>query len=69
MTKKVIHVGIGSFGRRWCREFLGNNIADGTVEVVDEDELQDCVDEGLVSEPLAEQALSVARSVQSAVEN
>lgn len=34
MTKKVIHVGIGGFGRRWCREFLANNIADGTVEVV-----------------------------------
>jgi predicted dehydrogenase len=34
MTKKVIHVGIGGFGRRWCREFLANNIADGTIEVV-----------------------------------
>jgi predicted dehydrogenase len=34
MTKKVIHVGIGGFGRRWCREFLTNNIVDGTVEVV-----------------------------------
>lgn len=34
MTKKVIHVGIGGFGRRWCREFLANNIADGTVDVV-----------------------------------
>jgi predicted dehydrogenase len=34
MTKRVIHVGIGGFGRRWCKEFLGNNIADGTVEVV-----------------------------------
>ncbi len=43
--------------------------ADGTVEVVDRDELQDCVDDGLVSEPLAEQALSVAERVQSAVEN
>jgi Ribonuclease G/E len=43
--------------------------ADGTVEVVDEDELQACVDEGLVSEALAEQALSVAERVRSAVEN
>ena len=43
--------------------------ADGTVEVVDEDELQDCVDAGLVSEALAEQALSVAERVRSAVEN
>ena len=34
MTKRVIHVGIGGFGRRWCKEFLGNNIADGKVEVV-----------------------------------
>lgn len=34
MTKRVIHVGVGGFGRRWCREFLANNIADGTVEVV-----------------------------------
>jgi len=43
--------------------------ADGTVEVVDQDELRACVDDGLVSEELAEQALSVARRVQSAVEN
>ncbi|SEW11663.1 DUF402 domain-containing protein [Halobacterium jilantaiense] len=43
--------------------------ADGTVEVVDEAELQDCVDDGLVSDALAEQALSVARRVKSAVEN
>jgi len=43
--------------------------ADGTVEVVDEDELRDCVDDGLVPEPLAEQALSVARRVESAVGN
>jgi predicted dehydrogenase len=34
MTKKVIHVGTGAFGHRWCREFLANNIADETVEVV-----------------------------------
>lgn len=43
--------------------------ADGAVEVVDEDELRDCVDDDLVSEALAEQALSVARRVKSAVEN
>jgi predicted dehydrogenase len=34
MAKKVIHVGVGSFGRRWCTEFLSTNIADGTIEVV-----------------------------------
>lgn len=34
MTKKVIHVGVGTFGRRWCTEFLASNIADGTIEVV-----------------------------------
>ena len=34
MTKRVIHVGIGSFGRRWCTEFLAANIADKTIEVV-----------------------------------
>src|SRR4051794_21810475 len=34
MTKKVIHVGVGTFGRRWCTEFLATNIADGTIEVV-----------------------------------
>jgi predicted dehydrogenase len=34
MTKKVIHVGTGAFGHRWCLEFLANNIADETVEVV-----------------------------------
>ncbi|MFC3478129.1 DUF402 domain-containing protein [Halobacterium litoreum] len=43
--------------------------ADGTVEIVDEDELRDCVDDGTVSEELAEQALSVAERVKSAVEN
>jgi len=41
--------------------------ADGRVEVVDEDELQDCVDAGLVSEALAEKALSVAERVRAAV--
>ena len=34
MTKRVIHVGIGSFGRRWCTEFLPANTADGLLEVV-----------------------------------
>jgi predicted dehydrogenase len=34
MTKKIIHVGVGRFGQRWCSEFLAKNIADGTVEVV-----------------------------------
>lgn len=34
MTKRVIHVGVGSFGRRWCTEFLAANIADRTIEVV-----------------------------------
>jgi predicted dehydrogenase len=34
MTKRVIHVGVGRFGQRWCSEFLAKNIADGTVEVV-----------------------------------
>jgi predicted dehydrogenase len=34
MTKKVLHVGVGTFGRRWCTEFLAANIADGTIEVV-----------------------------------
>jgi predicted dehydrogenase len=34
MSKKVIHVGVGTFGRRWCTEFLAANIADRTIEVV-----------------------------------
>jgi predicted dehydrogenase len=41
MAKKVIHVGVGTFGRRWCTEFLAGNVADGTIEVmavVDPDE-------------------------------
>jgi predicted dehydrogenase len=33
-AKKVIHVGVGSFGRRWCTEFLAANVADRTIEVV-----------------------------------
>jgi predicted dehydrogenase len=34
MTKRVIHVGVGTFGRRWCTEFLAANVADRTIEVV-----------------------------------
>ena len=34
MQQRVIHVGIGSFGKRWCREFLRANVDDGTIEVV-----------------------------------
>ena len=34
MKQRVIHVGIGSFGKRWCREFLRANVDDGTIEVV-----------------------------------
>ncbi|MCG1001982.1 MULTISPECIES: DUF402 domain-containing protein [Halobacterium] len=41
--------------------------ADGTVEVVDEDELRECVDAGLVGEDLSEKALSVAERVRAAV--
>ncbi|MBV9812986.1 MAG: Gfo/Idh/MocA family oxidoreductase, partial [Acetobacteraceae bacterium] len=33
-AQRVIHVGVGSFGKRWCREFLKQNIEDGTIEVV-----------------------------------
>lgn len=34
MAKRVIHVGVGSFGRRWLSEFLAANIADRTIAVV-----------------------------------
>ena len=34
MAQKVIHVGVGVFGRRWCSEFLKTNVADGTIDVV-----------------------------------
>jgi predicted dehydrogenase len=34
MRQKVIHVGIGVFGKRWCRDFLKQNQDDGTIEVV-----------------------------------
>lgn len=33
-TQRVIHVGVGTFGRRWCSEFLRTNVADGTIAVV-----------------------------------
>ncbi|MFB6270984.1 MAG: DUF402 domain-containing protein, partial [Halobacterium sp.] len=41
--------------------------ADGTVELVDEDELADCLDAGHVTDELCEKALSVAERVRSAV--
>jgi predicted dehydrogenase len=34
MARKVIHVGVGLFGQRWCRDFLPPNIQDGTIEIV-----------------------------------
>src|ERR1700736_6198230 len=34
MAKRVIHVGVGSFGQRWLSEFLAANIADRTIAVV-----------------------------------
>jgi predicted dehydrogenase len=34
MTKKVIHVGVGLFGSRWCTTWLQPNIADETIEVI-----------------------------------
>ncbi|MDX8516246.1 Gfo/Idh/MocA family protein [Mesorhizobium captivum] len=34
MTYKVLHVGAGGFGERWCDRFLPPNVADGTIEVV-----------------------------------
>jgi len=33
MPQRVIHVGIGVFGKRWCTEFLKTNVADGTIEI------------------------------------
>jgi Ribonuclease G/E len=41
--------------------------ADGTVELVDEAELEECVDCGLVNEALAERAMAVAERVRDAV--
>ena len=34
MAQRVIHVGIGVFGKRWCTEYLRSNVADGTITVV-----------------------------------
>jgi predicted dehydrogenase len=31
---KVIQVGVGAWGQRWCREFLPANVHDGLIEVV-----------------------------------
>ncbi|ELY45190.1 DUF402 domain-containing protein [Natronorubrum sulfidifaciens] len=42
---------------------------DGTVEIVDADELEAAVDAGHISEPLAEKAMSVADAVERALSN
>ena len=34
MALKVIQIGAGGWGRRWCQEFLPANINDGLIEVV-----------------------------------
>lgn len=34
MTYKVLHIGAGGFGERWCETFLPANVTDGTIEVV-----------------------------------
>ncbi|WP_439366080.1 Gfo/Idh/MocA family protein [Bradyrhizobium sp. DASA03005] len=34
MTYKVLHIGAGGFGERWCDTFLPANIADGTIDIV-----------------------------------
>lgn len=34
MTRKVLHIGAGGFGERWCDTFLPPNVADATIEVV-----------------------------------
>jgi predicted dehydrogenase len=34
MPQRVIHAGIGTFGKRWCKDFLKANVDDGTIEVV-----------------------------------
>ena len=44
-------------------------LPDGTVEVVDEDELEEAVERGLVSDELAEKARSVAGAVERALSN
>lgn len=33
MTPKVLHIGAGGFGERWCDTFLPSNVTDGTIEV------------------------------------
>ena len=33
MPQRVIHVGIGVWGKRWCNDFLKSSVADGTIEV------------------------------------
>jgi len=33
MPQRVIHVGIGVWGKRWCNDFLKSSAADGTIEV------------------------------------
>ncbi len=34
MTYRVLHIGAGGFGERWCDTFLPANIADGTIDLV-----------------------------------
>ncbi|MHC1950395.1 Gfo/Idh/MocA family oxidoreductase [Bradyrhizobium sp. UFLA06-06] len=34
MTYKVLQIGAGGFGERWCDTFLPANVTDGTIEVV-----------------------------------
>ncbi len=32
--QRVIHVGVGVFGKRWCSDFLRSNVVDATIQVV-----------------------------------
>lgn len=34
MRLKVLQIGAGGFGERWCNEFLADNVRDGLIEVV-----------------------------------
>ncbi|MDE5458792.1 Gfo/Idh/MocA family oxidoreductase [Bradyrhizobium sp. CSA112] len=34
MGCKVLHIGAGGYGERWCDTFLPSNVTDGTIEVV-----------------------------------
>jgi predicted dehydrogenase len=34
MPLKVIQIGAGGWGQRWCQEFLPANVSDGLIEVV-----------------------------------